>query len=72
MDKKIIMEFFKNNKNDKTIWVENGKMEFNLTFDKKKIYNLNVDYPYNMSKKEIEIFNKENPYWRKRFADRFK
>ena len=38
-----------------------------FTFDKKKIYNLFEDYPQNMSKEEVEIFSKENPYWREFF-----
>ena len=55
------------------MWVDNidsiGERLF--TFDKKKIYNLFKDYPKNMSKEEVRIFNKENPYWREFFQDRF-
>lgn len=57
----------------KTMWVDNvdsiGERLF--TFDKKKIYNLFEDYPQNMSDEEVEIFNKENSYWREFFEDRF-
>lgn len=42
-----------------------------ISFDKKKVYNLWQDYPYNMTKEEVEIFNNEQPYWRKYFEDRF-
>lgn len=34
-----------------------------ISFDKKKIYNLWTDYPDNMTKEEVEIFDEENPFW---------
>lgn len=37
--------------------------ELNISFDKKKIYNLFADYPYNMTPEEIEIFDEDEPYW---------
>ena len=46
--------------------------EFLFSFDKKKIYNLFADYPYNLTKEEKEIFDKENPYWAEFFKDRCK
>ena len=53
-------------------WVNNchqkGAREF--TFDGKKIYNLFRDYPYNLTKEEKELFDKENPYWTEFFKDR--
>lgn len=64
--------FYKNNKNDVIWWVDNYGTdgEHLFTFDKKKIYNLFADYPHNLSKKEKEIFDKENPYWKNFFKDR--
>lgn len=44
--------------------------ELLFSFDKKKIYNLWVDYPYNFTKEEKEIFDKECPYWKDFFKDR--
>ena len=46
--------------------------EFLFSFDKKKTYNLFADYPYNLTKEEKEIFDKENPYWAEFFKDRCK
>lgn len=68
------VEFYKNKENDTIFWIDNidniGERLF--TFDKKKIYNLFADYPHNLTKKEKELFDKENPYWRDFFADRNK
>jgi len=50
--------------------MKNMKMKFIVAYTK-KIYNLFEDYPQNMSDEEVEIFNKENSYWREFFEDRF-
>lgn len=62
--------FYKNNPTDKVYWVDNiGTIgEFLFSFDKKKIYNLFRDYPQKLTAEEVEIFNKDNPFW----ADFFK
>ncbi len=44
--------------------------ELLISFDKKKIYNLWPDYPYNLTKEEKELFDKENPYWANFFKNR--
>jgi hypothetical protein len=63
-------EFYKQNEDDTIYWVDNpdtfGEMLF--SFDQKKVYNLFADYPHNMSPEEVEIFDRENPFW----ADFFK
>ena len=61
----MLSDFYKKNKNDVVWWIDNiDKVgEHLFSFDKKKIYNLFSDYPHNLSKEEVEIFNKENPYW---------
>ena len=41
-----------------------------VTFNKKKIYNLFMDYPHNFSPKEKTIFDKAYPFWADFFADR--
>lgn len=62
--------FYKKNKGDKVWWVDHVEYmgEFLVSFDKKKIFNLWLDYPWNFSKEEKELFDKENPYWRDFFA----
>lgn len=67
-------EFYKKNDVDKIWWVDNKEQvgEHLFSFDKKKIYNLFKDYPYELSNEEKEIFDKENPYWADFFKDRQK
>lgn len=64
--------FYKNNKNDVIWWVDNPDIrgKFLFSFDKKNIFNLFEDYPHNLTKEQIEIFDKENPYWSNFFTDR--
>lgn len=68
------LEFYRNNDNDVVFWVDNrGNVgEFLFSFDKRKIYNLFIDYPHNLTKEEKTIFDKENPEWADFFADRNK
>ena len=68
-------KFFKNNPKDKILWINNADEEigvFLFTFDKEKIYNLFQDYPDNMTPEEVDIFDRENPYWAEFFKDRKK
>ena len=69
----MLSDFYKKNENDVVWWVDNiDKVgEHLFSFDKKKIYNLFLDYPHNLSKEEVEIFNKENSFWREFFNYRF-
>ena len=66
------MGFYNKNENDTIWWIENPDTigEHLFSFDKKKIYNLFKDYPYNLTLEEKEIFDKENPYWANFFKDR--
>ena len=66
------LKFHKNNETDTIYWVNKTDTigEHLFTFDKKKIYNLFEDYPYNLTKEQKEIFDKENPYWKEFFKDR--
>lgn len=68
-------KWYKNEDGDKIWWLDNSDEvigEFIFSFDKKKQYNLFEDYPHNMTAKEVEIFDKENPYWANFFRDRRK
>jgi len=66
--------FKKNKETDEVWWAEEtdkiGEMLF--SFDKVKVYNLFSDYPHNLTDEEVEIFDKENPYWADFFKDRKK
>ena len=65
-------KFIKNNENDVIWWVDNGnetKGEWLFTFDKANIFNMFQDYPHKLTKKQREIFDKENPYWADFFKD---
>ena len=68
----MLGDFYKKNKKDKIWWVDNiGTVgEHLFSFDKKQIFNLFRDYPHNLTKEQVEIFDKENPYWSNFFADR--
>lgn len=61
--------FYKNKITDKIWWVDDPETigVHLFSFDKKKIYNLFVDYRTNLSKEEKEIFDKENPFWKEFF-----
>ncbi len=67
------IEFEKEHPSDKVYRVHRvppriGPVEF--SFDKKKIYNLWQDYPDNMTPEEVEIFDREQPFWADFFKDR--
>ena len=55
--------FEKENKNSKIWWLQTpGKYgTFAISFDKKKIYHLFRDYPYELTSEEKAIFDKEYP-----------
>ena len=62
--------FHKESPKNKVWWVERvprliGRLE--ISFDKKKIYNLWTDY-HNLPKEEQEIFDKEEPFWKDFFS----
>lgn len=64
-------DFYKNNTDDIIWWVDTDKVGvWEFSFDKKKIYNLFEDFPYKLTKEEVQIFMKENPYMANFFIDR--
>lgn len=65
-------KFIKNKDSDVIWWVDDPETrgEWLFTFDKTNIFNMFRDYPYKLTKKQREIFDKENPYWADYFKDR--
>ena len=64
-------KFYKNKKTDKIWWINNGTVGvWEFSFDKKTIYNMFQDYPWKLTKRQKEIFDRENPYWADFFSDR--
>ena len=64
--------FYKENPSHKVWWVDTTGQDglFLFSFDKKNIFNLFLDYPHKLTEEQIEIFDKENPYWANFFKDR--
>ena len=64
--------FYKKNKLSQIWWVDtfDREGEFVFSFDKKKTFNLFADYPWELTKEQKEIFDKENPFWADFFKDR--
>lgn len=64
--------FVKKKKTNKVWWLEGPgtKGEMIFSFDRKKSYNLFADYPDAMTAEEVEIFDRENPFWAEFFAER--
>ena len=63
--------FYKKNPTDVVWWLDNREErvgEFVFSFDKQTTFNLFRDYPEKLSKRQKEIFDKENPYWADFFA----
>ena len=58
-------DFYKDSEESKVWWIDKIGVigEFLFSFDKKKIYNLFLDYPHNMTEEEVKIFDSENPFW---------
>ena len=68
----MLSDFYKEHNNDLIWWVEDlehrGRLLF--SFDKNTIFNLFSDYPNKLTKEQIEIFNRENPFWADFFSGR--
>lgn len=59
----MLGKFYKRKETDTIFWTsDNEELESDyFTFDKKKLFNPFRDYPHNLTKEQIEIFDKENP-----------
>lgn len=68
---KGLSDFYKE-ADSKIWWIEEleARGQYLYSFDMKKIYNLFVDYPHNMTEEEVRIFDRENPYWTDYFTHR--
>lgn len=66
----MVTEFYKRNENDVIWWrrdtEQRGARVF--SFDKKTVFYPNTDYPNKLTKKQKEIFDKENPLWAKMYG----
>ena len=58
-------DFYKDSEDSKVWWIYKIDVigEILFSFDKKKIYNIFLDYPHNMTEEEVKIFDSENPFW---------
>ncbi|MFT4445572.1 hypothetical protein [Parvimonas sp. G1967] len=65
-------DFYKENEKSRVWWIDNlGVLgEHLFSFDKKKIYNIFLDYPHNLTEEEKKIFDEDEPYWREFFKNR--
>ncbi len=71
--KKRIGRWYKDNESDKVWWLDiPGSVGLHIfSFNKYDQFNLFQDYPYRLTEEQIEVFNRENPYWHSFFIDRF-
>ncbi len=62
-------QWYKENPGDKIWWLDNYDRvgEFVFSFDKKTEFNMFRDYPDKLTIEQKEIFDKENPFWKKFF-----
>lgn len=65
-------DFYKQEESDAVWWVDDTEYvgRFLFSFDKEKVFNLFSDYPDELTQEQLEIFNRENPYWVEFFRDR--
>lgn len=65
-------DWYKNNDTDKIWWKDSPDRvgEWLFSFDKKQVFNMFRDYPYNLTSEQKEIFDKENSHWADFFSDR--
>ena len=65
--------WYKDDPEGKVWWLDNGRYrtgEHIFSFDRKTEFNLFADYPYCLSKEQVELFDKENPFWADFFKER--
>ncbi len=63
--------FFKNKETDKIWWKSSTIIGERLfSFDKETVFNLFEDFPWSLTKEQVELFKQENPEWANFFSDR--
>lgn len=69
-----LSDFYKQEETDSVWWVRDTEYvgRFLFSFDKERVFNLFEDYPQELTHEQLEIFNRENPYWVEFFKDRLK
>lgn len=67
-----LSDFYKQNESDVIWWVNDTEYigRFLFSFDKEQVFNLFSDYPEKLTQEQLEVFNRENPYWAEFFKDR--
>lgn len=72
-------DWYKESVESRVWWIDKldsmGEPMFGIltfSFDRKKIYNIFLDYPYNLTKEEKAIFDEDEPYWREFLKSRCK
>lgn len=65
-------DFYKEDEKKRVWWIDRLDVvgEYLFSFDKKKIYNIFLDYPHNLTKEEKEIFDEDEPYWKEFLKNR--
>lgn len=73
-------KFYKNRKSDKVWQVEEYEIVDGeyckcvsgpyFSFDKENVFSVFVDYPHNLTKEQVKLFDKENHYWADFMKDR--
>lgn len=68
----MLSDFYRENETDTIWWVDDTEQvgEMMFSFDKEHVFNLFRDYPHALTETQLEVFNKENPYWADFFKDR--
>ncbi|MCR5095045.1 MAG: hypothetical protein K6B72_13840 [Lachnospiraceae bacterium] len=59
--------FYRKKRSDTIWWLKENGGKHRFSFDKEKVFDLMTDYPDKLTPEQKEIFDKENPYWAKRF-----
>lgn len=68
----MLSDFYKNEPNDTIWWVDDTDQTgvWLFSFDKKEVFNMFADFPQKLTKEQVRIFIKENPFWADFFKDR--
>lgn len=80
-DKFVIVQdgnnyYYKRKETDTILWTNGDEFLLDdgpfFTFDKKTFYTIFRDYPHNLTKEQLEIFDRENPDYAEWYAKKIK